>query len=52
YSFVFLSFTLKGIEMSIAYAIWSEMGIVTITIVDFFYLGENINLIKGLAIFY
>lgn len=51
-SFVFLSFALKGIEMSIAYAVWSGMGIVTITIIGFFYFGENINLIKGVVIFF
>ncbi|MCZ6939198.1 multidrug efflux SMR transporter [Bacillus mycoides] len=51
-SFSFLSFTLKGMEMSVAYAVWSGMGIVTITIIGFVYFGESINVIKILAILF
>ncbi|HEK9099973.1 multidrug efflux SMR transporter [Bacillus pfraonensis] len=51
-SFSFLSFALKGLEVSVAYAIWSGMGIVTITIIGFFYFGESINVIKILAMFF
>ncbi|MGG2073598.1 multidrug efflux SMR transporter [Lysinibacillus irui] len=50
--FSFLSFALKGMEMSVAYAVWSGMGIVTITIIGFFYFGESINVIKILAILF
>lgn len=39
-------------EVSVAYAVWSGMGIVTITIIGFFYFNESINLIKVLAILF
>ncbi|HFJ9405404.1 DMT family transporter [Bacillus cereus group sp. TH260-2LC] len=51
-SFAFLSFALKGMEMSVAYAVWSGMGIVTITTIGFIYFGESINIIKILAILF
>ena len=38
--------------MSVTYAVWSGMGIVTITIIGFFYFGESINVIKILAILF
>ena len=41
---------IKGMEMSVAYAVWSGMGIVTITTIGFIYFGESINIIKILAI--
>ncbi|WP_144660811.1 DMT family transporter [Bacillus tropicus] len=51
-SFTFLSFALKGMKMSVVYAVWSGMGIVTITTIGFIYFGESINIIKILAILF
>ena len=51
-SFAFLSLALKGMEVSVVYAVWSGMGIVTITIIGFFYFNENMNLIKVLSILF
>ncbi|OAB47298.1 DMT family transporter [Paenibacillus antarcticus] len=49
-SFVFLTLTLKGLEVSTVYAIWSGAGIVAITIIGFVYLGEHVNVTKVLSI--
>ncbi|USB34958.1 multidrug efflux SMR transporter [Paenibacillus sp. YPG26] len=49
-SLVFLTLTLKSIQVSVAYAIWSGMGIVIITLVGFFYFSENVNIAKAVSI--
>ncbi|MBD8028007.1 multidrug efflux SMR transporter [Ureibacillus sp. Re31] len=49
-SLVFLTLTLKEIEVSIAYAIWSGMGIVLITLIGVMYFNESINFLKVFAI--
>ena len=38
--FCIFSFALKGMEMSVAYAVWSGMGIVTITTIGLFILEK------------
>lgn len=43
-AFYFLSLTLKVIPVSIAYAIWSGLGIVLIAIVSWFYYGQKLDL--------
>jgi small multidrug resistance pump len=45
-SFVALSIALKGIEISVAYAVWSGTGVVLISSVGFFYFKESITLFK------
>ncbi|MBC5637832.1 multidrug efflux SMR transporter [Ornithinibacillus sp. BX22] len=49
-SLIFLTLTLKDLEVSIAYAIWSGMGIVIITVIGFVYFNENISYLKVFAI--
>ncbi|MGG3621972.1 multidrug efflux SMR transporter [Bacillus gobiensis] len=49
-SFTFLAFSLKTLDVSVAYAIWSGMGIILITIIGFFYFGEQLSGLKILAI--
>ncbi|MGF7047886.1 small multidrug resistance pump [Paenibacillus sp. DS2015] len=49
-SLVFLTLTLKNIQVSVAYAVWSGMGIVIITLIGLLYFGESINLAKVLSI--
>ncbi|MGO1245707.1 MAG: DMT family transporter [Sphingobacterium sp.] len=43
-SFYLLSFALRGIPVGIAYAIWSAVGIVLISIVGYFVYGETLDL--------
>ncbi|MCY8105112.1 multidrug efflux SMR transporter [Bacillus mojavensis] len=49
-SLFFLTLTLKSIDVSVAYAVWSGMGIVLITIVGFLYFQENISVMKLISI--
>lgn len=49
--FIFLSLALKTIEMSVAYAIWSSVGIILIAIIGIFFFHENINIAKIVGIF-
>src|SRR5699024_10416868 len=44
--FIFLSFDLKTIDMSVAYAIWSAVGIVLIAIIGIVFFHENITFAK------
>lgn len=43
-SFYLLSFALRGIPVGVAYAIWSAVGIVLISIVGYFVYGETLDL--------
>ncbi|MGE6258114.1 DMT family transporter [Heyndrickxia sporothermodurans] len=49
-SLSFLTLALKSIDISIAYAIWSGIGIALITFIGFLYFGEHISPIKLIAI--
>ncbi|NPC91839.1 multidrug efflux SMR transporter [Bacillus sp. WMMC1349] len=49
-SLIFLTLTLKTMDISIAYAVWSGMGIVFISIIGFLYFNESISLLKVVAI--
>ena len=44
--FLFLSFALKTIDVSVAYAIWSAFGILLISIIGIIFFHESINFIK------
>ena len=44
--FIFLSFALKTIDMSVAYAIWCAFGILLVSIVGIWFFGENVNILK------
>lgn len=51
-SFFFLSLTLRVVPISVAYAIWSGIGIVLITLVGWFFFGQRLDLpaLIGVAI--
>ncbi|MGE8202984.1 DMT family transporter [Heyndrickxia sp. NPDC080065] len=49
-SLSFLTLALKNIEISIAYAIWSGVGIALITIIGYIYFAENLSIVKIIAI--
>lgn len=49
-SLSFLTLALKGLDVSLAYAVWSGMGIVIITFIGVFYFGETITWLKAMAI--
>jgi small multidrug resistance pump len=51
-AFYFLSLTLKTIPTGVAYATWSGLGIVLITLVGWIYFKQNLNLptVAGLAL--
>ena len=49
-SFYFLSLTLKDMEISTVYAIWSGLGVALITAVGFFFYHESMTLLKAASI--
>lgn len=49
-SFTSLNFAIKTIDVSIAYAVWSGLGTVMITIIGIMYFDEHVTLYKVLAI--
>ncbi|RMH94174.1 QacE family quaternary ammonium compound efflux SMR transporter [Lysobacter pythonis] len=49
-AFYFLSLTLKTVPVGIAYAVWVGAGIVLITAVGFFFLGQKLDLAAGIGI--
>ena len=51
-AFYFLSYTLRVIPVGIAYAIWSGLGIVLISLVGYFVFGQKLDLpaVIGLAL--
>ena len=50
--FLFLSYTLKTIDMSVAYAIWGALGILLISIIGIIFLNESISILKILSIIF
>ncbi len=51
FCFTFLSIALKKLDISIAYAIWSAVGIVVISTIGVFIFKENFNPLKILSMF-
>lgn len=49
-SFTFLTLSLKNLDVSVAYAIWSGVGIVIITLIGFFVFQEGISIVKAVSI--
>lgn len=43
-AFYFLALTLKTLPVAIAYALWSGVGILLITLVSWFFLQQKLNL--------
>lgn len=48
--FALLALSLKQIEVSVAYAIWSALGIVLISIIGIFYFQEHFSYQKLISI--
>ena len=49
-SFIFFPLSLKGIDLSTAYAIWSGLGTTMTCVIGFYYFSETINLAKIIAL--
>lgn len=49
-SFTLLSIAVRKIDLGVAYAIWSGVGIIAITCIGFVFFNESINLRKVLSI--
>lgn len=49
-SFLLLSKSMKVLPVSIAYAVWCAIGIVSLVIIEYFYLGVELNFQKILSI--
>ncbi len=49
-AFVFLSFALKAIDLSIAYALWGALGIIATTIIGKLMFSESLHPVKLLGI--
>lgn len=45
-SLVFLTYTLKRIEMSVAYAVWSGVGTALVAIIGIAYFKETLTVLK------
>lgn len=50
-SFYFLSLTLRTIPIGIAYAVWSGVGVVLITLVGWFVYDQRLNFVSIIGIF-
>jgi len=50
-AFYFLSLTLKTIPVGIAYAMWSGVGVLLITLVGLFVFGQKVDLMGWIGIF-
>lgn len=48
--FAFLALALKTIDVSVAYAIWSAIGIILISIIGMFYFNEHFSYAKLVSI--
>lgn len=49
-SFIFLSFALKTLDISVAYAIWGAFGILLISIIGVLFFHESMSLLKIISI--
>lgn len=49
-SLAFLTLTLKTMDVSVAYAVWSGVGIVLISLIGFLFLGESVSIVKAVSI--
>ncbi|OLA95048.1 MAG: hypothetical protein BHW64_00745 [Candidatus Melainabacteria bacterium LEY3_CP_29_8] len=50
FCFIFLSYALKTIDMSIAYAIWCAFGILLISAIGMMFFNETVSVIKVVSI--
>lgn len=49
-SFIWLTFALKSIDVSVAYAVWSGVGTALISTIGFLYFKEPVTLLKLVSI--
>ena len=49
-SFFFLTLALKGIDVSISYAIWAGLGTAFITVIGIFWFKEPVNALKMVSL--
>jgi len=49
-SFFFLTLALKGIDVSISYAIWAGLGMAFITVIGIFWFKEPVNALKMVSL--
>jgi small multidrug resistance pump len=50
-SFFFFTLAIKGMDISIAYAIWAGLGTALITVVGIFWFSEPVNALKIVSLF-
>ena len=48
--FIFLSYALKTIDISVAYAIWGSLGILLISIIGMVFFHESVSVLKVASI--
>lgn len=51
-SLSFLSFALKKIDVGVAYAVWSGIGITIIVLIGIFFFNESISVLKVVSILF
>lgn len=49
-SFTFLTLSLKRLEVSVAYAVWSGLGTLLISLIGMFYFNEAISVTKSMSL--
>jgi small multidrug resistance pump len=49
-AFYFLSLTLKTLPVGIAYAVWSGLGVVLVSLVGLIFLGQSIDIAGAVGI--
>lgn len=49
-SFTFLTLTLKRLDVSLAYAIWSGLGTLLIALIGVSYFNEPMSILKGISL--
>jgi small multidrug resistance pump len=49
-AFTLLAFALKGMEVGVAYAVWSGLGTVAITLIGVYWFDESLTWTKTLSI--
>lgn len=50
FSFVFLALSLRRLEVSLAYAIWSGLGTLLLAVIGAVFFAEPISLLKGISL--
>src|SRR5436190_16887465 len=51
-SFIFLAYSLRKLELGLAYAIWSGLGTLLIFLIGIIFFNEPVNLIKSISLMF